>query len=89
MRPIKTIYYSSHFLKRYKKLPEFLKAAGSERELIFRKDCLNPKLDTHKLKGKLQDLWSFSITHKHRIVFRFLTGDAVLFVDVGDHSIYQ
>lgn len=89
MSPVKTIYYSSHFLKKFKKLPEFLKSAASERELLFRKNCFDSKLDTHKLKGKLRDYWSFSITHKNRIMFRFLENNSVLFIDVGDHSIYQ
>lgn len=88
-RPIKTIYYSSHFLKKFKKLPFLLQIAASERETVFRMNCFDPKLDTHKLKGKLAEFWSFSITRKNRIMFRFLSDNSVLFIDVGDHSIYN
>ncbi|MEK9174525.1 MAG: type II toxin-antitoxin system mRNA interferase toxin, RelE/StbE family [Patescibacteria group bacterium] len=83
------ILYSSHFERSLKKLPQSLKAEVGQQELIFRKNCFNPQLKTHKLKGRYKDLWSFSITHKHRIVFKFLNKNTVYFIDTGDHSIYQ
>lgn len=89
LRPIKSIYYSSRFLSSLKKLPVNLAKEAQKRELIFRADCFDPKLRTHKLKGKLQAHWSFSITQKYRILFRFITNNAVLFIDVGDHTIYD
>jgi len=89
MRPIGTILYSSHFSRAVKKLPIELADEVSKQESVFRRDCFNPLLRTHKLKGKNRDLWAFSITAKYRIMFRFLTADRVYFMDVGDHSIYQ
>lgn len=89
MRPIRTILYSPHFTRAAKRLPPELISEASEREDLFRRDCFDPRLRTHKLKGKHRDLWSFSITSKYRIMFRFIDADAVYFIDVGDHSIYQ
>ncbi|HEX9502964.1 MAG TPA: type II toxin-antitoxin system mRNA interferase toxin, RelE/StbE family [Patescibacteria group bacterium] len=89
MRPIKTVFYSSHFGKAFKKLQVSLQSEVVKKEAIFRRDCFDSKLRTHKLKGKNQDLWSFSVTQKHRVVFRFIFDDTVLFIDIGDHSIYQ
>ena len=60
-----------------------------EREKIFREDCFDPRLKTHKLHGKHKDVWSFYITYKYIIIFRFITEHSVEFIDVGDHSIYQ
>jgi Txe/YoeB family toxin of Txe-Axe toxin-antitoxin module len=60
-----------------------------EREKIFRTDPFNPILKTHKLHGKEKELWSFSINFSHRIKFIFLAEGEVLFLDIGDHSIYQ
>lgn len=83
------IIYSSHFARSLKKLPRSFKAEVNKQETTFRKNCFNPQLKTHKLKGKYKDLWSFSITYKHRIVFKFINKNIVYFIDIGDHSIYQ
>lgn len=54
----------------------------------FINDPFHPKLKTHKLSGRLKDLWSFSIGYDLRVVF-FFTGEkpkrAVL-VDIGRHN---
>jgi mRNA-degrading endonuclease YafQ of YafQ-DinJ toxin-antitoxin module len=60
-----------------------------EKEVIFVKNPFNPQLKTHKLKGKLKGLWSFSVTYSFRIVFEFINDDEVIFYDIGDHKIYQ
>jgi len=55
---------------------------------IFLKNPFESKLKTHKLSGKLKDLWSFSIEYDVRIVFYF-TNDKpkkVIFVDIGTHD---
>lgn len=86
---IKIIQYSSHFMRAMKRVPLALLDEVREGEQTFRKNCFDPHLRTHKLQGRHQGLWSFSITHKHRIIFRFLAPDIVYFIDVGDHSLYQ
>lgn len=85
---IRTIYYTSNFAKQVKKLPHNLTRQISQREEVFRKDPFHPLLKTHKLSGKLKNLWSFSITFHHRILFEFVDKDKVLFIDVGGHEIY-
>ena len=55
---------------------------------IFINDPFTTKLKTHKLSGKLKDLWSFSIEHDVRVVFYFTKDKpkrAVL-VDIGNHD---
>jgi len=89
MRAVKKIYYSSRFLRALKDLPPELGPAVVERERVFRKDCFNPKLKTHKLTGKYKEHWSFSINYSYRIIFRFLANNEVLFENVGNHSIYK
>ena len=61
---------------------------AKEREKIFRNNPFDPRLDTHKLHGRLNGQWSFWITGKVRIMFEFDNGD-VIFLDIGDHGIYQ
>lgn len=83
------ILYSSKFAKEYKKLPDDIKGIAEKKEAVFRSDPFNPKLKTHKLKGKFRNYYSFSLTYSYRIVFRFLTKNKVLFVDCGNHSVYR
>ncbi len=77
------------FDRNYRKLPKRIKEAAKEKERIFREDAFHPSLETHKLHGKDKDTWAFSINRKYRIKFLFLKNDAVLFLDIGDHTIYR
>jgi mRNA-degrading endonuclease YafQ of YafQ-DinJ toxin-antitoxin module len=43
-------------------------------------------LKTHKLSGRLKDLWSFKISYDMRVVFYFAEKDKVVFVDMGKHE---
>ncbi len=55
---------------------------------FFIENPFNPRLKTHKLSGKLEDLWSFSIGFNYRVVFYFTDENprkAVL-VDIGTHD---
>lgn len=86
---IKNIYYSAHFAKAFGALPLKIKKQAIEREIIFREECFDKRLKTHRLKGKLQNYWAFSINHSYRILFEFIEGNEVGFIDVGTHSIYN
>jgi addiction module RelE/StbE family toxin len=83
------IFYSSHFIRAMKKIDPSLKEVVAEREKIFRKDPFDPRLRTHKLTGSLASLYSFSITYKYRILFKMRTDKTIVFLNVGDHSIYD
>lgn len=86
---IRKITYSSHFAKAFKSLPEKLKKQAIKREKIFREDCFDSRLKTHKLKGSLEGYWSFSINYSYQILFEFQKNGDVGFIDVGTHSIYR
>lgn len=86
---IQKILYSSHFAKAFKALPERFKEQAIQKEKIFREDCFDARLKTHKLKGQLKEYWSFSINHSYRILFEFREEGEVSFIDVGTHSIYN
>ena len=55
---------------------------------IFINDPFDAKLKTHKLSGKLKDLWSFSIEYDHRVIFYFTKDKPkkAIFVDIGTHD---
>jgi mRNA-degrading endonuclease YafQ of YafQ-DinJ toxin-antitoxin module len=86
---IKKITYSSHFAKAFKALPEKIKNQAIQKENIFRANCFDTRLKSHKLKGKLKEYWSFSINYSYRILFEFGDDGEVGFIDIGTHSIYS
>jgi len=83
------IYYSSKFEREYRKLTPKLKALAEEKEVLFRANPFDKKLDTHKLDGWLRGYWAFSIDSKYRIIFEFAKKNTAWFHSVGNHSIYK
>jgi len=53
---------------------------------LFVKDPFNPRLRTHKLTGKLEGLWAFSVDFDCRIIFKFLSKTEILMIDIGGHD---
>lgn len=85
---IRRVLYSSRFGHALKSLSQEQRNIVAERERMFKENCFDPRLKTHKLKGKLENYWSFSLTYSHRVLFEFLDKETAAFIDVGDHSIY-
>ena len=81
--------FSSSFKRAFKK-----SVAGNasvetrfwERVELFKSNPFDPKLRTHKLSGKLKDLWSFSIEYDLRVIFSFADQERIIFVDIGSHK---
>lgn len=84
------IRYTPRFERSFRKLSPEIKKKAIKKEKVFRKNPFHPSLRTHKLSGNLKNLWAFSITHSHRLVFEFLDENTiVVFIIVGDHSVYD
>jgi mRNA-degrading endonuclease YafQ of YafQ-DinJ toxin-antitoxin module len=86
-----TIYYSRRFERSYQHLDPQIQRSAEKRVAMFRRDPLDPRLKAHHLHGQLKNLWSFSVDARHRILFEFLDDrrTEVIFLDIGNHSIYQ
>ena len=83
------VAFGSSFKRAFKRRVKgngVLEASFWERLEIFQNNPFDQRLRTHKLSGRLKDLWSFSIEYDLRVVFLFLEGDRVLFVDIGTHE---
>lgn len=70
-----------------------IKATEIEKEFwdrlsVFIENPFESKLKTHKLSGKLEDLWSFSIEFDLRVVFYFTKDKPkkAVFIDIGAHE---
>lgn len=84
------VSFSSSFKKAFKKR---IKGTNSETEFwnrleLFTIDPFSPKLRTHKLSGRLKELWGFSIEQDLRVVFYFTNDKPTksVFVDIGNHD---
>lgn len=80
------IIYAPKFLRSFEKLPKDIQDLFRLKEIIFRENPFDSRLGTHKLKDKID--WSFSVTHKIRVIFIFKENIYIL-INIGDHSIYR
>jgi len=83
------IIYSPQFVKDYKKINDQTKKKAEAKENVFRDNPFDSRLKTHKLSGKLRDLWSFSVDYDCRIIFEFKSEKVVIFHTIGGHFIYK
>ena len=83
------LYYSSKFIKSYRRLPQRIKSLAESKEKVFNKDPFNKILQTHKLHGDFAGFWALSVNRSYRIVFDFLGENVVRFYDIGTHDIYK
>jgi mRNA-degrading endonuclease YafQ of YafQ-DinJ toxin-antitoxin module len=88
-RNINKIEYSRKFLKSLQKLPQKIIRQAECKEKIFRENCFDAQLKTHKLKGENKGLWAFWIDYRYRIKFIFINDNEVLFLHIGTHDIYK
>jgi len=53
---------------------------------MFRNNPTHPLLHDHQLTGKKQGLRSFSITGDIRVVYRKISSNIVILLDIGSHA---
>ena len=54
---------------------------------LFSRNPFDAQLRTHKLTGKLQGLWAFTVAYDCRVIFKFFDNDkSVLLIDIGTHD---
>ena len=80
---------SPHFKRSFTKLPSKIQKKVVARTALFETNPQHPSLRIHKLRGKMKDRWSFSIDRHYRVAFKFVDGDQVVYLDVGDHKVYR
>jgi len=54
---------------------------------LFTTDPFDPRLQTHKLTGRLSGYWAFSVDFDCRVIFMFIKAKKkVLLLDIGSHE---
>ena len=83
------ISFSSSFRRAFKKRIKGnldLEARFWQKVEQFTIDPFDQRLKTHKLSGKLKELWSFSVEYDERVLFYFTEDGNAVFVDIGSHD---
>ncbi|HEY6327726.1 MAG TPA: type II toxin-antitoxin system mRNA interferase toxin, RelE/StbE family [Blastocatellia bacterium] len=83
------IAFSSSFKKALRKRiasDPGVEARFWERVEMFKTNPFDPRLRTHKLSGKLKDLWSFGVEYDLRVIFHFVDDQRAYFIDIGTHK---
>ena len=84
-----SVTWDQGFKRIYKKKVknnEELKKRFWETMKLFLQEPFNTHLRTHKLTGKLEGLWAFSVTYDCRVIFKFIDKDKILLIDIGGHD---
>ena len=83
------IVYKSIFIRQFNKLLSSLQDEVFEKIELFKDVENHQKLKVHKLKGRLNSQYSFSVNYKYRIIFMYETKNQIAFLAIGDHDVYQ
>ena len=81
-----SIRYSPTFIRMYKRLEENLKEETREKIVLFQHISNHEKLKVRKLKGILENTYSFSVNYKIRVLFEYESKQLVSLLYVGSHD---
>ena len=76
----------TRILKKWKKEHPDLITNFQSRLKMFTENPYHASLKTHSLSGKLKGYWAFSVTYEYRLVFKFISNNKVLLIDIGTHD---
>lgn len=83
------VKYKPSFVREFKKLQTELQEESLDKIELFKNKNNHKKLKVHKLKGRLKNFYSFSVTYSHRVVFEYEEKESVVFLGIGDHDVYR
>lgn len=74
------------FDKQFRRQPEKIQKEFAKRIALFLVDINTPILNTHKLTGKLEGLWSFNVSSDIRVIFDKSFDRIIVLEAIGSHS---
>lgn len=83
------IIYAPSFVKQFNKLEELLKEEVVEKINQFKNKSKHTSLKVHRLHGKFDNLYNFSVNYKIRIILEYTSKNKVAILHIGDHDIYK
>lgn len=85
------VAYAPKFVWKLRSLPPRLQEEAIEKIEKFRDEANHRQLRVHKLHGRMEGRYSFSVNYSYRIVFRFLEMKprVAVLLTIGDHDDYD
>lgn len=84
------VAFTPQFRRQFKKLSVALQEETFEKIALFEDLNQHASLRIHKLKGRMDGRWSFSVNYRYRIVFMWeRQNESAILLAIGDHAIYQ
>ncbi|OHB22193.1 MAG: hypothetical protein A2939_00240 [Parcubacteria group bacterium RIFCSPLOWO2_01_FULL_48_18] len=77
------VYYTENFLKHAKKITEKQQAELARLVVLLKENPYHPRLHSKSLSGEFTGIYSFRITRDFRALFKFLSSDEIILVDIG------
>lgn len=84
------IGFAPQFRRQFRKLPQGLQEEVLGKIELFKNIKNHERLRVHKLQRALEGRLSFSVTYRHRIVFKWERRNrSAILLAVGDHPVYD
>ncbi|MFA4845242.1 MAG: hypothetical protein WC654_01655 [Patescibacteria group bacterium] len=85
------VVYAPKFIRMLKILPHALQEEVIKKIELFKNKDHHRHLNVHKLRGRLQEQYAFSVNYAYRIVFVYLPTKPkkAYLIAVGDHDVYD
>lgn len=80
------VYYSDNFLRHAKKLTAKQQTKLAELVVLLKDNPYHPQLHTKSLSGELSGVYSFRITRDLRALFKFLSPDEIILINIGNRK---
>ena len=80
------VYYGEHFRKNVKRLDEKQQNKLAKLVVLLKDNPFDSLLHTKKLSGDLTGIYSFRVNRNIRTLFRFLSPDEIIIIDVGNRK---
>lgn len=88
IRKADKILYHPNFSAAFRSISPVVREKAVMKEALFCENIFHPLLRTHKLKGRLAGLYSFSVDAQYRILFKMYK-NSVIFLDIDNHDLYR
>lgn len=80
---MRQLVFGRKFLGSAEKLENKLKPKLKTSLDILLKNPFNPRLRIKSLSGKLSDLYSFRLSKDYRVIFKILSDEEIILINVG------
>ena len=77
------VYYGNHFLKRIRSFDEKQQKKLARLVVLLKENPYHSQLHTKSLSGEFSGIYSFRVTRDFRVLFKFLSPDELILVDIG------